>query len=204
MLRPDLIVPFLLFSVVAFFTPGPNNLMLLTSGLTFGFRRTWPAMLGVACGFAFLTLCFGLGLGMLFLSFPPLLVIVKYVGAAYMLYLAWKIATSEPPDPNLDTQGKQPVSFKQAALLQWVNPKGLAMAVGAVSDYSGLASYPYNTILISMIFVFVGVTSSMTWAGLGLALQRFLHRPKIVRAFNIAMAMLLAASLYPVFAELWQ
>jgi threonine/homoserine/homoserine lactone efflux protein len=201
--RPDLLAPFLLFSFVAFFTPGPNNLMLLTSGLNFGFRRTRPAMLGVACGFAFLTLCVGLGLGLIFISFPVLYTAIKYIGVAYMLYLAWAIARSEPPDTNLDSN-KQPVGFLQAAALQWVNPKGWAMAVGAVSSYSALAAYPYNILLIAGLFVFIGIGSSTTWAGLGTMLQKFLHKPKIVRAFNIAMAMLLAASLYPVFADLWK
>lgn len=202
--RPDLLIPFILFSVVAFFTPGPNNLMLLTSGLNFGFRRTWPAMLGVACGFAFLTLCVGLGLGAIFIAYPILYTIIKYTGAAYMLYLAWAIANSEPPNPDMESSNKQPIRFFQAAALQWVNPKGWAMAVGAVSGYSALTAYPYNIFMIAGIFVMIGAGSSTTWAGLGLALQKFLHKPKIVRAFNIVMAMLLAASLYPVFADAWK
>jgi threonine/homoserine/homoserine lactone efflux protein len=199
--RPDLIIPFLLFSIVSFYTPGPNNLMLLTSGLTFGFKRTGPAMLGVACGFAFLTLCVGLGLGALFIDHPLLYNIIKYGGAAYMLYLAWKIANSEPPNPETMSQQKQPVRFLQAVALQWVNPKGWAMAVSAVAGYAPLAAYPYNIMLMGFCFVLIGITSSIAWAGLGLALQRFLHKPKIVRAFNIIMAMLLAASLYPVLFE---
>lgn len=202
--RPDYFVPFVLFSFVAFFTPGPNNLMLLTSGLNFGFRRTWPAMMGVAFGFAFLTLCVGLGLGIIFANFPIIYTIIKYAGAAYMLYLAWKIATSEPPNPDNVTSGKEPVTFQQAAALQWVNPKGWAMAVGGVSDYSALMEYPYNIVFIALFFALVGIGSSTSWAGLGLLLQKFLHKPKIVRAFNIAMAMLLAASLYPVLAEAWK
>jgi len=201
--RPDLLVPFLLFSIVAFFTPGPNNLMLLTSGLNFGFKRTWPAMLGVACGFAFLTLCVGLGLGALFLAYPILYTIIKYLGAAYMLYLAWKIATSDPPQVNV-TSGKQPVSFLQAVALQWVNPKGWAMAVTAVSSYSAITIYPYNILFIAVFFACIGVGSSTGWAGLGMALQNFLHKPKLLRAFNVVMAMLLAASLYPVFADAWK
>lgn len=201
--RPDLLLPFLLFSVVAFFTPGPNNLMLMTSGLNFGFRRTWPAMLGVEFGFAFLTLCFGLGLGFLFVKFPPLYVALKYGGAGYMLYLAWKIAKSEPPNPDASTEGKQPITFFQACALQWVNPKGLAMAVSAISSYANLAAYPYNIIFISVSFAIIGLGSSTAWAGLGLMLQKFLHKPNIVRAFNIAMAMLLAASLYPVLVDIF-
>lgn len=200
--RPDLVVPFLLFCVVAFFTPGPNNTMLLTSGLNYGFRRTWPAMAGVAFGFSFLALCVGLGLGAIFINHPILYSILKYAGAAYMLYLAWLIAKSDPPSTDV-APASQPVTFWKAVALQWVNPKGLAMAIGAVSDYAGLADYPYNMLLMPLVFIFVGLSSSAAWAGLGLVLQRFLHKPKIVRAFNVIMAMLLAASLYPVFADIW-
>jgi threonine/homoserine/homoserine lactone efflux protein len=198
--RPDLIVPFILFSIVAFFTPGPNNLMLLTSGLTFGFKRTWPAMLGVACGYAFLTLCMGLGLGAIFIRFPLVYTVVKYAGATYMLYLAWAIANSEPPNPDAQAT-KQPVRFFQACAFQWVNPKGLAGGVSAIAGYSAILAYPYNIICMAAYFFALGVISSMTWAGMGTALQNFLHRPRLVRAFNIVMAMLLAASLYPVFAS---
>jgi threonine/homoserine/homoserine lactone efflux protein len=201
--RPDLIIPFLLFSVVVFFTPGPNNLMLMTSGLNYGFRRTWPAMLGVDLGFSFLTLCTGLGMGAVFIAFPVLYSIIKYAGAAYMLYLAWMIAKSDPPNPDT-IETKPPISFLQATALQWVNPKGWAMAVSAVTGYSTSTSYPYGIFLIVGIFVLMGLGSSTAWAGLGLLLQKFLHKPKIVRAFNIFMAMLLAASLYPVLADAWK
>jgi threonine/homoserine/homoserine lactone efflux protein len=177
--------------------------MLLTSGLNFGFRRTWPTLLGVDVGFSFLTLCVGLGLGAVFVSHPILYTIIKYAGAAYMLYLAWVIAVSEPPDVDA-TSDKQPIGFYRAAALQWVNPKGCAMAVSAVSGYSAIADYPANIFLMVAFFMCVGIGSSATWAGLGLVMQKFLHRPKIVRAFNIAMAMLLAASLYPVFADMWR
>ena len=200
--RPDLIAPFLLYSFIASFTPGPNNLMLLTSGLTFGFRRTWPAMLGVVFGFAFLTLCIGFGLGAIFTRYPVIYTVVKYVGAVYMLYLAWAIANSAPPDPDV-VHYKQPVRFFRACVLQWSNPKGIATAVTAISGYGALASYPYNILVLVMLHSFISISSSVTWTGMGTALQRLLHRPKIVRAFNILMAMLLAASLYPVFAEIW-
>lgn len=174
--------------------------MLLTSGLNFGFRRTVPAMMGVAFGFSFLTFCVGLGLGAIFLKYPVVYTSIKYAGAAYMLYLAWAIANSAPPEPDAAST-QQSVSFLKAASLQWVNPKGWAMAVSGLASYSVFAPYPYNILIIAGLFAFIGIGSSMTWAGLGMALQRFLHRPKIVRAFNILMALLLAASLYPVFAE---
>lgn len=201
--HPDLLIPLVVYSVVAFFTPGPNNLMLLTSGLNFGFRRSWPAMLGVDLGYSFLALCVGLGLGAVFVKFPIVYTIIKYVGAAYMLYLAWVIATSAPPNTKSAKQ-KRPVTFLKAVALQWVNPKGWAMGVTAIATYSPISKYPNNILLIVGVFVCVGVGSSTAWAGLGTGLQKFLHKPKIVRAFNITMALLLIASLYPVFADTWK
>jgi hypothetical protein len=202
--RPDLIVPLVIFSFVAFVTPGPNNLMLMTSGLNFGLRRTLPHLLGIEFGFAFMFLCVGLGLGAFFKSFPILYTIIKYAGAGYMLFLAWKIETSEPPDANTSETTKQPLSFMQAAVFQWVNPKAIAMAIGTAASYSAVAAYPYNMVLIAVLFILIGIPSCTIWAGLGVVMQRFLHRPTLLRGFNIVMAMLLAASLYPVFADIWR
>ena len=202
--RPDLLVPLMIFSFVAFFTPGPNNLMLMTSGLNFGFRRTLPHLFGVELGYAFMFMCVGLGLGVVFTTYPILYTIIKYAGALYMLYLAWKIGTSEPPDPNQTQTTKQPLTFLQAAAFQWVNPKAIAMSVGTVASYSAIANYPTNVLVMTGMFIALGVPSCAAWAGFGVILQKFLHKPKIVRGFNVLMALLLAASLYPVFADMWR
>jgi threonine/homoserine/homoserine lactone efflux protein len=200
--RPELLVPLIVFCIVTLFTPGPNNLMLMTSGLNHGLKRTIPHMLGVALGFPFLVLCVGLGLGVIFTTYPIVYTVIKYAGAAYMLYLAWVIARSAPP--NVDSQAKtskKPITFFQAAAFQWVNPKGWAMAVSSVATYTAIADYPLNMIVIGILFTVFGLASSVSWAGLGVILQKFLHRPKLVRGFNILMAILLVASLYPVIAD---
>ncbi|RMU51303.1 Amino acid transporter LysE [Pseudomonas savastanoi pv. glycinea] len=118
----DLLLAFTLFAFVTSITPGPNNMMLLASGVNFGFSRTLPHMLGISIGFFVLVLTVGFGLGSVFKAWPLLYTILRYVGAAYLLYLAWKIATSGPASDNVDSQGK-PLSFMSAALFQWVNPK---------------------------------------------------------------------------------
>jgi len=200
LIRSDLILPLIIFCVAMFYTPGPNNLMLMTSALNVGLRRTLPHICGVALGFSFLALCVGFGLDTLFSAYPVTYTILKYAGTGYLLYLAWMIAISPPPKPNMKS-GKKPMTFFHAVAFQWVNPKGWVMAVGAIATYSAIAAYPYNTILMVGLFIIMGFGSAFAWAGLGAVLQKFLHHPKWVRGFNIAMAILLVASLYPVFSE---
>jgi threonine/homoserine/homoserine lactone efflux protein len=121
-----------LFVFVSSITPGPNNLMLLSSGTRFGFRRTIPHMLGIGVGFMVMIALVGLGLAQLFLLYPPLHLALKIVSITYLLYLAWKIATSEPPTADEAETGK-PMTFLQAAAFQWVNPKAWTMTLTAFS-----------------------------------------------------------------------
>lgn len=191
---------FVLFAIVALFTPGPNNTMLLTSGLNFGFRRTLPHVFGVNVGFSFLVAVVGLGLGAIFAAYPALYTILKYAGAAYLLYLAYAIATSGGIDEKGEKRGR-PLSFFGAALFQWINVKGLVIAIGSLTTYSAIAPYPYNVLVLSLIFGIIGFFSSTTWALFGSGLRRFLSTPRSIRIFNVSMALLLVASLYPVLVE---
>ena len=147
-----------------------------------------------------MVLIIGLGLGAIFEAWPVLYLVLKYAGAAYLLYLAWQIAVSEPPVPGTDS-ARDPISFFQAAAFQWVNPKAWVMAVGAVSTYAAVAPFPLNIILIAGLFGVFGLASSGTWLGFGAALQRVLKEPRAVRVFNVIMALLLVASLYPIIAD---
>jgi threonine/homoserine/homoserine lactone efflux protein len=196
----QLTIAFVLFAVASCFTPGPNNTMLLTSGLNFGFRRTLPHVLGVTFGFGFLVAIMGLGLGAIFSTYPTLYRALKYVGAAYLLYLAWAIAMSGGIDEKGERRGS-PLSFFAGALFQWVNVKGLIMAAGAVTTYSAIAPYPFNIIALSLIFTLVGFFSSASWTLFGTGLRGLLSTPRAVRIFNVTMALLLVASLYPVLFE---
>ena len=196
----DLLLALAVFCIVTLFTPGPNNLMLMTSGLNFGFRRGLPHLLGVVLGFTAMVLVVGFGLGAIFQAWPLLYVVLKYAGAAYLLYLAWEIAVSPPPGPRGQAAGR-PIGFLRAAAFQWVNPKAWVMAVGAVSTYAAVASFPLNVIVIAALFGVLGIASSGTWLGFGAALQRVLTDARAVRAFNIVMALLLVASLYPIIAD---
>jgi threonine/homoserine/homoserine lactone efflux protein len=196
----QLIVAFIVFASVAAFTPGPNNTMVLASGLNFGFRRTIPHMLGIGFGFAVVVLVAGFGLGAIFQAYPLLYTVLKYVGAAYLIYLAWLIATSGAVSAQGEQRGK-PLSFFGAALFQWVNVKGLVAAISSVAIYSAVAPYPYNVMLLGTVFGIVGFLSSVAWTLFGTGLSRVLSTPRAVRIFNVTMAVLLVASLYPVLVE---
>ena len=194
----ELAAAFVVFAVATLFTPGPNNVMLMASGLNFGLVRTLPHGFGVPLGFGFMVLVIGFGLGAFFAAFPVAYEVLKYVGAAYLLYLAWRIANATSAHGKA---GSQPFTFLQAAAFQWVNAKAWVMAIGAVTAYAGIAAFPFNTILIAAVFTLFGVASSFTWVLFGTGLKRVVNDPRAVRIFNLVMAALRAASLIPVFLE---
>jgi len=196
----SLLAAFLMFALVMFFTPGPNNIMLLSSGLTYGFRRTIPHMVGITVGFAFMVGAVGLGLGTIFIAYPMLQTILKYAGAAYLIYLAWHIGMAEPSAPEQDNS-RGPMTFWGAAMFQWVNAKGWVMVIGTITAYAAIASFPWNILIQTVISLAMGAVSTVVWALFGTALRPMLTSPRAVRAFNIVMALLLLASLYPVFMD---
>ena len=196
----SLFVAFLMFALVMFFTPGPNNIMLLSSGLTYGFRRTIPHIAGITVGFAFMVAAVGLGLGTIFIAYPVLQTILKYAGAAYLVYLAWHIGMAEPEAPEQDNR-RGPMTFWGAAMFQWVNAKGWVMVIGTITAYAAIASFPWNILIQTVISLAMGTASTVVWALFGTALRPVLTSRTAVRAFNIVMALLLLASLYPVFMD---
>lgn len=202
MISSELLWALLLFIVVTSFTPGPNNTMLLTTGLNFGFRRGLPHLWGVVLGFAVMVLAVGLGLGAVFQAYPVAYTVLKYAGAAYLLYLAWQIGTAGELEEG-EKRGR-PVSFLEAAAFQWLNPKGWVMAVGAVSTYAAVAAFPFNMLLMAFLCGSIGILSSVAWLGFGTGLKRILTNPRAVRAVNITMALLLVASLWPILADAWR
>lgn len=200
-MSPHLLWAFLVFAVVMFFTPGPNNIMLLASGLNFGFRRSLPHMAGVTFGFAFMVGVTGVGLGAVFAAVPMLQAVLKYAGAAYLAYLAVAIGLSGPPDPGA-AERRRPMTFIGAALFQWVNAKGWVIAIGTITAYAAVAAYPWNVMTQVAVSALIGACSSAAWALSGTALQPLVTSPRAVRVFNVTMAILLLASLYPVLAEI--
>jgi threonine/homoserine/homoserine lactone efflux protein len=198
----ELFGAFFLFAIVTLFTPGPNNIMLMTSGLNFGFRGAQAHIWGVTLGFSFMVLVVGLGLGAVFASYPALYAVIKYAGAAYIIYLAWIIARSDAVEEGKSRGG--PITFLQAVGFQWVNPKGWVMVVGAITTYAAIARFPINVVLMAAVFGVFGLASSASWAFFGSSLRSIIAAPRSVRIFNIAMAILLVASLVPVFVDVWE
>lgn len=186
------------FAAVSAFTPGPNNTLLLSSGMTFGFRRTVPMIFGVVVGFPLMIACVGLGLGEVFARFPMIYTVLKYAGAAYMLWLAFKIATASRAS-EVASENAKPLSFLQMAMFQWINPKGWVMAVTALSAYTVGTNFYLGVSLVVGTFVLMGFGSATTWAGFGSSLRRVLNHPKHFRMINIALALTLVASLWPMF-----
>ncbi len=187
-----------IFAFVTSVTPGPNNIMLMTSGANFGFRRTIPHMLGIGIGFTVMVFLVGIGLAQVFEAWPPAHTILKTVSVVYLLWLAWKISGSAAPStPGSGTAKGTPLTFLQAAAFQWVNPKAWTMALSAVAVYA-----PDRTLtavlLVALVFGLVNLPSVSTWTILGQQLRRWLTNPGRLRAFNWTMAGLLVLSILPV------
>jgi threonine/homoserine/homoserine lactone efflux protein len=192
----DAFLALLVYALVTSITPGPNNLMLLASGVNFGIARTVPHMLGISIGFLVLLLAVGFGLGAVLTAFPALHTALKVAGAAYLLYLAWKIAMSRSLGGKGETEAK-PMRFIDAAAFQWVNPKAWVMAITAMAVYTN-PDHPFVSVaLISIAFTIVNLPSVSVWAGFGTALRGFLMDPARLKWFNIAMGLLLTATLWP-------
>ncbi|OZB24977.1 MAG: lysine transporter LysE [Pseudomonas sp. 34-62-33] len=196
----ELLLAFIAFAFVTSVTPGPNNMMLLASGVNFGVCRSFPHMLGISLGFMLLVAAVGLGLGQVFQRLPLLHDVLRYVGAAYLLYLAWKIAQSGAPQSRENAEAK-PFTFLQAAAFQWLNPKAWIMAIGAITTYTPQDGFFSNVLLIAALFALINCPSVGLWTVAGSMLRKWLDTPRALRAFNIGMALLLVASLYPILVD---
>ena len=199
-MTPELLLAFVLFAFVTSVTPGPNNMMLLASGVNFGLRRSVPHMLGVSLGFMLLVLAVGLGLGQLFQRWPLLHALLAWGGATYLLYLAWKIARSVAPSDSGAAPGK-PFTFVQAPAFQWINPKAWIMAITAIGTYIPQEDFLGNLLLLAPLFALVNGPSVGLWTVAGSLLRKLLQDSRKRRLFNHGMAMLLVLSLYPILAE---
>ena len=197
MITQELLIGLIGFAFVSSATPGPNNLMLMASGTNFGFTRTIPHMLGVTGGFVIMVILVGIGLAKLFEAFPVLRLALKIGSVAYLVYLAWHIATASAPSANQVASAK-PMTFLQASLFQWVNPKAWTMALGAVSVYVPANNPIFGLLLVALVFGLINLPVVSGWAAMGVQLRRFLQDPMRLRIFNVTAAILLLASLYPV------
>jgi len=186
----------MLFAFASSISPGPNNLMLMSSGANFGFRKTLPHMFGVGFGFTLMVALVGIGIMQVFDLFPASYLILKWCSVIYLVYLSYKVATSAAPE-NKDTNKAKPFSFIQAVLFQWVNPKAWTMALTAIGIYAPERDIT-SVMIVALVFGAVNLPSISVWVVLGLKIQKMLSSVKRLRIFNAVMATLLLASLYPV------
>lgn len=191
----EIFLSLLLFALTTSITPGPNNMMVLASGVNFGFQRSIPHILGIAGGFFVLLLSVGFGLGAMLTAFPPLFLALKIAGGLYLLWIAFKIATSRSLGEG--RTGARPMTFLQAAAFQWVNPKAWVMALSSMAAYTNPERYSLTVIVVGLAFGFIGLPTISVWAGFGSVLREWLSHPVRLRWFNASMAVLLVLSLWP-------
>lgn len=194
-----------LFAFVMSVTPGPNNLMLLASGAQFGYRRTLPHMLGIILGMACLIASVLIGLGAVFELYPVLYDVLKVLGSAYLLWLAWKIANAPTDDNALKGSGGEkanPMRLHAASLFQFVNPKAWTMAIGSVSTFTLTGDlYWQSGLWIMSAFATMGFIAISLWAGLGVAIRQWLTSVQRKRYFNWFMGAMTAATLILILAD---
>lgn len=197
---PEQLLPLTLFIIAMVATPGPNNLMLMASGANFGFRRTVPHILGISFGCQVLLLSIALGLGQLFTLYPQAMIILKVLGATFLVYLAWLLVRPARKSQQVGRDA-QPLSFWQATLFQWVNPKAWMMGVTAIATYSNPSQFMTSAAVIALLFLILGAPLISAWAYGGYALKFWLQQGRRLAFFNWGMAVLLLASLYPVLMQ---
>ncbi|MDR9826599.1 LysE family translocator [Vibrio sp. FNV 38] len=197
----DHLLAIILFAVSCSITPGPNNIMVMTSGANFGAKKTLPLLAGICIGFTFMLLLVGFGFHQLFEQFPHLHLIIKCIGVSYLLYLAMLIARSEGA-VNEMSQGK-PFTFLKGALFQWVNAKAWIVATGAIAAFTRVdANFTTQNLMIAAVFLIVSFPCVGVWLTLGSLLKRMLSSPASRKKFNYSMSILLALSVVPVVGEI--
>ncbi|MGA7510924.1 MAG: LysE family translocator [Erwinia billingiae] len=182
------------FLWVAAITPGPNNMLLTASGANFGFLRSLWLLIGIMIGMQVMLLMVAFGIGGLILLYPSLHLVLKIGGSAYLLWLAWKIATAKYEKLDTETAPAAPMPFWQGGLLQLINPKAWLMALGAVASFS-LAGEAYrgSVLAISAGMALVNVVSGVIWLGFGSLIGRILRSRRAWTIFNVFMGILTAA-----------
>ncbi len=191
----------LLFAFAATITPGPNNIMIMASGLNYGYRRSLPHLMGICLGFPAMVIMVGMGLGVVFEQFPITHYIIKILGTLYLIYLSWLIATA--PVSSLEANAGHPLTFFGAVLFQWVNPKAWVMITGAIAAYTTTGENLHIQVLtITSAFLLVAFPCVGAWLFFGVTLKKFLSDDYYQRLFNIIMALLLLVSIAPIIIEL--
>ena len=195
-MNPELLGTFALFVVASSITPGPNNTMLMASGVNFGFRASLWHLAGVQLGFAVMLLCVGMGLQSVLQQLPQFYDVLRYAGGSYLLWMAYKLATAKPATGSAVASAK-PMGFWAAVAFQALNPKAWMMSVTCMSTYLAPQAGVWQVLTLVGLFFLLGSPASFIWLGFGQALRQWLQDPVRLRLFNVAMAIALVLSLYP-------
>ncbi len=199
-MQPEQLLPLIGFIIAMVATPGPNNLMLMAAGANFGFRRSLPHLLGISVGCQILLLAIALGLGQLFETYPQVVTVLRAAGSLFLLYMAWQLLR---PAAGLGQSGAavakevKPLTFWQAALFQWINPKAWMMTITAIATFANPAQFVISTLVIGLLFLVLGFPLISAWNVGGAALKHWLQQGRRLVRFNRVMAVLLIGSLYP-------
>lgn len=182
------LMPLMTYCFVMSSTPGPNNVMLASSGAQFGYRRALPQIMGTNSGVAVQTFVTCLGLGSLFVAYPQLHQVLRVTGALYLIYLAWRLSASALGE----ARESRPLSFGQAALFQAINPKSWIKAVTLASVFmpQGM-SVPVGALVVTLVGALIAFPSNSVWALFGVALRHVLTDPRKQRVFNLSMGAML-------------
>ena len=199
------IIALIAFAFTAGITPGPNNIMLMTSGVNFGFRRSIPHMSGVCVGFPLMVAVLGIGFGATIVALPKFQDAVSAIGVLYLLWLSWQIASADTGE-GLQQKGETrsaPMSFLAACAFQWVNTKAWVMAIGILGVYAPRGvGFATGLTIVLVVIAATAVITSVLWTAFGTALSSFLRTPLRLRVFNVTMALLLVATLVPAVVDL--
>ena len=199
-LNSEFVLPVFMFAITMLFTPGPNNILLMTSGLNYGVKATFWHIQGVALGFGAMFLIVGLGLGSVFIKYPQVHLVIKWLGISFMLYMAWKISTAVDLKKN-KISGK-PMSFFQAVLFQWVNPKAWLISINGIGAFTTVGGdVIWQVFAICLILTSVGYLSSSSWTIFGSVLQKIITNHRQYKIFNMLMAFFLVMAIIPLILE---
>lgn len=192
----EIVIALVIFVATTSITPGPNNTMIFASGVNFGFRRSIPHILGISIGFLLLLFAVGIGLSAVITALPWLFTLIKILGALYLCWMAWKIASTRSLSRG-ESAGRRPMTFLAAAAFQWVNPKAWVMAISAIATYTSPTQFGQTLAVVALVFFIIGLPCTIAWAVGGTALRGWLSDPIKLKYFNITMGVLLVASLWP-------
>lgn len=191
-------IPLLILCIVQSGTPGPNNIMLTASGKNFGYIKSIPHMLGVVIGFLSLIIVFGLGLTVIFSKYPIIQFVLRIVGSIYLLYLSYRIYSSVN---TKDLSKSKPITFMESSLFQYVNPKGVMMAITTISIYTDhinfkfISSFNEGMIYILIAFTISNIIAVITWTSVGVFIGQFIKSARGIKIFNALMAFLLVLTI---------